>query len=97
MIYANDPADVDYTSYGIENAVLVDNTGVWRDREGLSQHLKSKGISNVLLTAPGKGDVKNIVYGINNQDMSAEDQILSAASCTTNGITDRKSTRLNSS
>lgn len=87
MIYANDPADIDYTSYGIDNAVLVDNTGVWRDREGLSQHLKSKGISNVLLTAPGKGDVKNIVYGINHASMSAEDQILSAASCTTNGIT----------
>ena len=87
VIYANKPAEIDYTEYGIDNAIVVDNTGVWRDREGLGQHLKSKGISNVLLTAPGKGDVKNIVYGINNQDMSAEDQILSAASCTTNGIT----------
>ena len=87
MIYANDPSEIDYTSYGINNAILVDNTGAWRDREGLSQHLKAKGISRVLLTAPGKGDIKNIVYGINNEKITDEDQILSAASCTTNGIT----------
>ncbi|QPK79852.1 glyceraldehyde-3-phosphate dehydrogenase [Corynebacterium lizhenjunii] len=87
MIYANDPADIDYTAYGIEDAILVDNTGVWRDRAGLEQHLKSKGISRVLLTAPGKGDLKNIVYGINHADIEDSDQILSAASCTTNGIT----------
>jgi len=87
MIYANDPADIDYESYGIDNAILVDNTGVWRDRDGLSQHLRSRGIGRVLLTAPGKGDIKNIVYGINNDTITDEDTILSAASCTTNGIT----------
>lgn len=87
MIYANDPADIDYGAYGIEDAILVDNTGVWRDREGLSQHLKSRGIARVLLTAPGKGDIKNIVYGINNDTIAEGDKILSAASCTTNGIT----------
>ncbi|WP_293768411.1 glyceraldehyde-3-phosphate dehydrogenase [uncultured Corynebacterium sp.] len=87
MIYANDPADIDYTSYGIDNAILVDNTGVWRNREGLEQHLKSKGIARVLLTAPGKGDLKNIVYGINHDVIEDTDTILSAASCTTNGIT----------
>ncbi len=87
VIYSNDPADIDYTEYGINDAILVDNTGRWRDREGLSQHLKSTGISKVLLTAPGKGDLKNIVYGINHGDITDDDQILSAASCTTNGIT----------
>ena len=87
MIYANNPAEIDYTQYGIDNAIVVDNTGVWRDRDGLSQHLQSKGVSRVLLTAPGKGDVKNIVYGINHGDIEESDQILSAASCTTNGIT----------
>lgn len=87
MIYANDPASIDYTAYGIDNAILVDNTGAWRNREGLEQHTKSKGISRVLLTAPGKGDLKNIVYGINHTDITDDDQILSAASCTTNGIT----------
>ena len=87
MIYANDPADIDYTAYGINNAILVDNTGVWRDRAGLEQHLQSKGIDRVLLTAPGKGDLKNIVYGINDDTIEDSDKILSAASCTTNGIT----------
>jgi len=87
MIYANDPATIDYTEYGINNAVLVDNTGVWRDREGLSQHLEAKGVARVLLTAPGKGDIKNIVFGINDSSITEDDKILSAASCTTNGIT----------
>ncbi|APT92938.1 glyceraldehyde-3-phosphate dehydrogenase [Corynebacterium phocae] len=87
MIYANNPAEIDYTSYGIKDAILVDNTGVWRDRAGLEQHLKSKGIARVLLTAPGKGDLKNVVYGINHTDITDADKIVSAASCTTNGIT----------
>ncbi|WP_297008593.1 glyceraldehyde-3-phosphate dehydrogenase [uncultured Corynebacterium sp.] len=87
VIYASDPADIDYTAYGINDAIVVDNTGAWRDREGLSKHLESRGVSKVLLTAPGKGDVKNIVYGINHGDITADDRVLSAASCTTNGIT----------
>ena len=66
IIYANNPAEIDYSQYGINNALVIDNTGVWRDEDGLGQHLKSKGVSKVLLTAPGKGDIKNIVYGINN-------------------------------
>ena len=86
MIYANNPAEIDYTSYGIDNAIVVDNTGAWRDRDGLSKHLESKGVDRVLLTAPGKGDIPNIVYGI-NEDMIGEERVLSAASCTTNGIT----------
>ncbi len=87
VIYANSPAEVDYTDYGINNAIIVDNTGVWRDEDGLGQHLKCPGASKVILTAPGKGDIKNIVYGINNGDITPEDTILSAASCTTNAIT----------
>lgn len=87
VIYSNDPATVDYTAHDINDAIVIDNTGRWRDREGLSQHLQSKGVSKVLLTAPGKGDVKNIVYGINHSIIEDSDNILSAASCTTNGIT----------
>lgn len=87
VIYASDPASVDYRQYGIEDALVIDNTGVWRDREGLSQHLQASGVKRVLLTAPGKGDLKNIVYGVNSEDISADDTILSAASCTTNAIT----------
>jgi len=86
VIYSNDPSTVDYTEYGIKDAIVVDNTGRWRDREGLGQHLSSKGVSRVLLTAPGKGDVKNIVHGINHDTVTSEDSIVSAASCTTNAI-----------
>lgn len=87
VIYSNSPAEVDYTAYGIDNAVIVDNTGRWRDAEGLSQHLSSPGAARVLLTAPGKGDLKNIVHGINHETITDDDKILSAASCTTNAIT----------
>ncbi len=86
VIYANSPAEIDYTRYGIDNALIIDNTGKWRDREGLGLHLRSKGAGKVLLTAPGKGDLKNIVYGINDQQMSPDDTIVTAASCTTNAI-----------
>ncbi|ROU01817.1 glyceraldehyde-3-phosphate dehydrogenase [Marinobacter sp. R17] len=87
VIYSDGPDKLDYTEYGINNAIIIDNTGKWRDEEGLGLHLKSKGASRVILTAPGKGDIKNIVYGINNGDITADDRILSAASCTTNAIT----------
>ncbi|MFB9642944.1 glyceraldehyde-3-phosphate dehydrogenase [Agromyces lapidis] len=87
VIYSDDPATIDYTAYGIDNAIVVDNTGRWRDEAGLSQHLQSKGVARVLLTAPGKGAIKNIVHGINTDDITAADRILSAASCTTNAIT----------
>lgn len=87
VIYANSPSEVDYTAYGIENALVVDNTGIWKDEPGLGQHLESKGAAKVLLTAPAKGNIKNIVYGVNNQDIKAEDKIVCAASCTTNAIT----------
>ncbi|MGY6018756.1 glyceraldehyde-3-phosphate dehydrogenase [Streptomyces spinosirectus] len=85
VIYANDPSEVDYTTYGINNAILIDNTGKWRDREGLSQHLRP-GIDKVVLTAPGKGDVPNIVHGVNHDTVKPDEQILSCASCTTNAI-----------
>ncbi|GAB3536181.1 glyceraldehyde-3-phosphate dehydrogenase [Arthrobacter tecti] len=87
VIYSNDPSTIDYTEYGIRDALVVDNTGRWRDEEGLSQHLQSKGVARVLLTAPGKGALKNIVHGINHTSIAASDQIVTAASCTTNAIT----------
>ncbi|MFJ5842636.1 glyceraldehyde-3-phosphate dehydrogenase [Streptomyces shenzhenensis] len=85
VIHADDPASVDYTAYGIKDAILIDNTGKWRDREGLSQHLRP-GIDKVVLTAPGKGDVPNIVHGVNHDTVKPDERILSCASCTTNAI-----------
>ncbi|MFI7241093.1 glyceraldehyde-3-phosphate dehydrogenase [Streptomyces qinglanensis] len=85
VIYSDDPTSVDYTAYGIKDAVLIDNTGRWRDREGLSQHLRP-GIDKVILTAPGKGDVPNVVHGVNHDMIKPDEQIISCASCTTNAI-----------
>ena len=87
VIYSSDPASIDYTAYGIHDAVVVDNTGRWRDAEGLAQHLACPGVARVLLTAPGKGDLKNIVHGINHDTITDDDAIVTAASCTTNAIT----------
>ena len=86
VIYSNKPDEINYTKFNIENALLVDSTGAWRDKDSLSKHLKSKGIKRVLLTAPGKKGIKNIVHGINNQEINNKDLILGAASCTTNAI-----------
>ncbi|MEL6987412.1 MAG: glyceraldehyde-3-phosphate dehydrogenase, partial [Bacteroidota bacterium] len=86
MIFANDPSQVPYELYNIKDALLIDNTGVWRDKDALSQHLKNESISKVLLTAPGK-DIPNIVQGVNTDAVDFEvQQIFSAASCTTNAI-----------
>jgi len=87
IISANAPEDIDYTAFGIKDALVIDNTGAFRDKEALSRHLKSKGVSKVLLTAPGKG-VPNIVHGVNHLEHDPDKvAIFSAASCTTNAIT----------
>ena len=85
VIYATNPDEVNYADYEIHNPIVIDNTGVWRDEKGLSKHIKS-GASKVILTAPAKGDLKNIVYGINDDILADNDSIISAASCTTNAI-----------
>ena len=86
LITASQPEDIDYTKYGIQDALVIDNTGAFRDKEGLGRHLKSKGAGKVLLTAPGKG-VPNIVHGVNQYMFNPKEMdIFSAASCTTNAI-----------
>jgi glyceraldehyde 3-phosphate dehydrogenase len=87
VITANSPEEIDYTQYGIDDALVIDNTGAFTTEEALKKHLVSKGVSKVLLTAPGKG-VPNIVYGVNHKEYSPDETaIFSAASCTTNAIT----------
>jgi glyceraldehyde 3-phosphate dehydrogenase len=86
MISANNPEDVDYTQYGITNALIIDNTGVFTTREALSRHMQAKGVGKVILTAPGK-EIPNVVYGINHKELDVDNEtIYSAASCTTNAI-----------
>lgn len=76
FIYSDDPTSVDYTEYGIADAILIDNTGIWRDRDGLSKHLRP-GVAKVVLTAPGKGDVPNIVHGVNHRTLDLDERIVS--------------------
>ena len=85
LIFAKSPADIDFTEYGINDALVIDNTGVWRDKEALSGHLRP-GVNQVMLTAPGN-DIPNIVYGVNHDELDPEkEQVFCAASCTTNAI-----------
>ncbi len=87
IISANNPEDIDYTLYGIHDALVIDNTGAFRTKEALERHLKAKGVEKVLLTAPGKEGVPNIVYGVNHTDYDPDNyDVFSAASCTTNAI-----------
>lgn len=87
IITANSPEEIDYTQYGIQDALVIDNTGAFTTEEALKRHLTSKGVEKVLLTAPGKG-VPNIVYGVNHEEYNPDEVLIySAASCTTNAIT----------
>lgn len=86
LVKALNPEEVVYTKYQINDALLIDNTGVYRDKKALSKHLKAKGVSKVLLTAPGNG-IPNIVFGVNHLEYNLKSHdIFSAASCTTNAI-----------
>ena len=86
MIEASNPEDIDYTAHGINNALIIDNTGAFTTREALARHTKAKGVNKVLLTAPGK-EIPNNVYGINHKELDIDgENIFSAASCTTNAI-----------
>ena len=86
MIQAKQPEDIDYTDYQIDNALVIDNTGAFRDDKALQRHLNCNGIDKVLLTAPGAG-IPNIVYGVNHKENNPDEvAIFSAASCTTNAI-----------
>lgn len=87
LIESAGPGDIDYTQYGIDNALVIDNSGAFRDQAGLSRHLAATGVSQVLLTAPAQGPIPNIVTGINDAlATNRTNRIFSAASCTTNAI-----------
>ena len=85
FIYASGPAEINYEKLGINKPIVIDNTGIWRDEASLSQHIDC-GASKVILTAPAKGNIRNIVFGVNDNSLTDSDNIISAASCTTNAI-----------
>ena len=86
FISADSPDNVDYASCGISDAIVIDNTGMSSTKEGLEKHLKNKEVKKVLFTAPVKKELKNIVYGVNHDEIDDKDKIIGAASCTTNAI-----------
>ncbi|MGO4986830.1 type I glyceraldehyde-3-phosphate dehydrogenase [Gallicola sp. Sow4_E12] len=82
VVNDRDPENLPWEELGVE--LVIDSTGAFRDKEGLSKHIKA-GAKKVLLTAPGKGVDKTIVLGVNDEDYDPEnDVVISNASCTTN-------------
>ena len=87
IINADVPENINYSKYGITDVLVIDNSGAFRTKKELKRHLASKGVSSVLLTAPGK-EIPNIVHGVNHHEYNPDEvKIFSAASCTTNAIT----------
>lgn len=81
-VYAQkDPSQLPWKDLNID--LVVECSGVFRDREKMSLHLKG-GAKKVILSAPAKDDVKTVVLGVNEESLSAEDILISNASCTTN-------------
>jgi glyceraldehyde 3-phosphate dehydrogenase len=76
-----DPAKLPHGELGVD--IALECTGFFTDREGGQKHLDA-GAKRVLISAPAKGVDKTIVYGVNNDTLTAEDLIVSNASCTTN-------------
>lgn len=81
MSHHRDPGAVDWG--GMDVDVVMDCTGIFRSKEGVQPHLKA-GAKSVLISAPGTGVDKTIVYGVNHADLTAGDTVVSCASCTTN-------------
>lgn len=67
----------------LEAEVVVESTGIFRDDKSVAKHIEA-GAKKVIISAPGKGDLKTIVLGVNDDDISADANIYSNASCTTN-------------
>lgn len=81
-IEARDPEKIPWKELGVE--LVIDSTGAFRDREGLSKHIKA-GAKKVIVTAPAKGEDITIVLGVNEKEYDSEKHnIISNASCTTN-------------
>ncbi len=81
-VYAQrDPETLPWAELGID--VVIESTGFFRDAEGMGKHIKA-GAKKVALSAPASGDIKTIVLGVNDGELTADDTMVSNASCTTN-------------
>lgn len=76
-----DPENLPWASLGVD--LVLECTGHFTDYDGAYKHIKA-GAKKVLISAPGKGSMKTIVYNVNDSILDGTEQIISAASCTTN-------------
>jgi glyceraldehyde 3-phosphate dehydrogenase len=76
-----DPSNLPWGDLDID--IVLECTGFFTEEEGARKHLEA-GAKKVLISAPGKGDMKTIVYGVNEDMLEGDEEIVSAASCTTN-------------
>ncbi len=75
------PEDLPWGELGVE--VVIESTGFFCSREGAAKHLTA-GAKKVIISAPAKGDVPTVVYNVNHETLSGDEDIVSGASCTTN-------------
>jgi len=80
MIQENEISKIDWKKYKVN--VVLECTGKFNTKEKSSQHINS-GANKVIVSAPCKG-AKNIIFGVNEKNLKSSDQVISAASCTTN-------------
>ncbi|MBP3126031.1 type I glyceraldehyde-3-phosphate dehydrogenase [Thalassospira sp. ER-Se-21-Dark] len=76
-----DPANLPWADLKVD--IAFECTGIFLDEAGAGKHLTA-GAKRVLISAPAKGDIKTVVYGVNSDTLTADDVIVSNASCTTN-------------
>jgi glyceraldehyde 3-phosphate dehydrogenase len=76
-----DPANLPWKDLGVD--VVLECTGHFTDLEGASKHIQA-GAKKVIISAPGKGEMKTIVYNVNSDTLDGTETVISAASCTTN-------------
>lgn len=76
-----DPEELPWKDLDVD--VVLESTGVFRDRAGTGKHIKA-GAKRVILSVPPKDDIRMVVLGVNEGDITDEDRIISNASCTTN-------------
>lgn len=81
VIAQKDPAQLPWGSMNVD--VVIESTGIFTDKEGAQKHITA-GAKKVVISAPASGGIKTIVLGVNDGDITAEDVVLSNASCTTN-------------
>jgi glyceraldehyde 3-phosphate dehydrogenase len=81
VIAQKDPAQLPWAAMNVD--VVIESTGIFTDKEGAHKHITA-GAKKVVISAPASGGIKTIVLGVNDGDITADDVVLSNASCTTN-------------